>query len=39
LLLTTYKRRLRGIVEAAPSWMTEEILNTSERIGDGRAPL
>jgi hypothetical protein len=39
LLPHIYKRRLRGIVEAAPSWVTEEILSASERIGDRRAAL
>ena len=29
LLMTCYKRRLRGIVAAAPSWMTEEIVGVS----------
>jgi hypothetical protein len=39
LLLAAYKRRLRGIVEAAPAWVTEEILSVSERVGGGRAAL
>ena len=39
LLLYVYKRRLRGIVEAAPTWVGEEILSASERIGDQRAAL
>jgi hypothetical protein len=39
LLLAAYKRRLRGIVEAAPAWVTEEILSASERIGDDRVAL
>jgi len=34
-----YKRRLRAIVAAAPAWMTEEILSTSEHIGDDGAVL
>jgi hypothetical protein len=25
-----YRRRLRGIVEAAPEWMAKEILNASQ---------
>jgi len=33
VLLYVYKRRLRGVAEAAPSWVTEEILSTSERVG------
>jgi hypothetical protein len=39
LLLAAYKRRLRAIVEAVPSWVSEEILSASERIGDDRAVL
>ncbi len=39
LLQAAYKRRLRGIVEVAPSWVTEEILSTSERIGSDRTVL
>ena len=39
LLLYVYKRRLRGIVEAAPDWVSEEILGASEGIGDDRAVL
>lgn len=39
LLLAAYKRRLRAIVGAAPSWVSEEILSVSERIGDKRAAL
>jgi hypothetical protein len=39
LLMAAYKRRLRGIVTAVPSWMTEEIVSASERIGDRRAVL
>ena len=39
LLLYVYKRRLRGIVEAAPAWVSEEILSASEHIGDQRAAL
>ena len=38
-LQATYKERLRGIVAAAPSWVSEEILNASEHIGDHRAVL
>ena len=30
-------KRLRGIVTAAPAWVSEEILSASERIGDTRA--
>ena len=39
LLLYVYKRRLRGIVEAAPPWVSEEILSASERTADDRAVL
>jgi hypothetical protein len=39
LLQAAYKRRLRAVVETAPSWVTEEILSASERIGDARAAL
>jgi hypothetical protein len=38
-LLSAYKHRLRAIVKAAPSWVTEEILSASEQIGDDRAAL
>jgi hypothetical protein len=31
LLMAAYKRRLRVIVEAAPAWVSEEALSTSER--------
>jgi hypothetical protein len=31
LLMAAYKRRLRAIVAAAPAWVSEEILSTSER--------
>lgn len=37
LLLAAHKRRLRAITEAAPDWVSKEILNASERIGDTRA--
>lgn len=36
LLLAAYNRRLRAIVETAPSWVSEEILSASERIQDGQ---
>ena len=39
LLLKAYRRRLRAIVGLAPTWMSEEILSTSERIGDDGAVL
>jgi hypothetical protein len=39
LLLAAYERWLRAIVEAAPAWVSEEILSASERIGDKRAVL
>jgi hypothetical protein len=31
LLMAAYKRRLRAIVAAAPAWVSEEMLSTSER--------
>jgi hypothetical protein len=31
LLMAAYKRRLRGIVAAAPAWVSGEMLSTSER--------
>lgn len=34
-----YKRRLRCIVEAVPTWVGEEIVSASESIGDDRAVL
>jgi len=37
--MAAYKRRLRGIVAAAPDWLAEEILSASEHIGDDRAVL
>ena len=33
-LLAVYKRRLRAIVEAAPAWVSKEMLSASERVGD-----
>jgi hypothetical protein len=39
LLLYVYKRWLRGIVAAAPAWVSEQILSASEHIGDQRAAL
>ena len=39
LLLTSYKGRLRAIVEAAPAWVTEEILSASQRIDQDRSVL
>ena len=39
LLLYLYKRRLRGIVEAAPDWVAEEILSASWHVGDDRPVL
>jgi hypothetical protein len=39
LPMAAYKRCLRAIVEAAPAWVSEEILSASERIGDKRAAL
>jgi hypothetical protein len=29
--MAAYKRRLRGIVKLAPTWVSEEILSASER--------
>jgi hypothetical protein len=31
LLLAAYKRHLRAIVAASPTWVSEEMLSTSER--------
>jgi hypothetical protein len=31
LLMAAYKRRLRAIVVAMPTWVSEEMLSTSER--------
>ena len=39
LLMASYKRRLRGIVKLAPTWVSEETLSASEHIGDDRAVL
>jgi len=39
LLMAAYKRRLRGIVKLAPTWVSEEILSAPEHIGDDRAAL
>ena len=39
LLLAAYKRRLRGIVEIAPSWVAEQILSASQHVGDDRAAV
>ena len=39
LLLAAYKRRLRAIVAVAPTWVTERILEASERIPDPVAAL
>jgi hypothetical protein len=36
LLMAAYKRRPRAIVAAMPTWVSEEILSTSER---GKAAL
>jgi hypothetical protein len=38
-LLQAYRRRLRGIVELAPTWLAEEILSASQRIGSDRAAV
>jgi hypothetical protein len=37
LPLQAYRRRLRGLIELAPAWVGEEILNASEGIGGDRA--
>lgn len=37
LLTAAYKRRLKAIVAAAPSWVGEQILSASGRVGDDRA--
>ena len=39
LLLAAYKRRLRAIVAVEPTWVTERILEASERIPDPVAEL
>ena len=39
LLIAAYKRRLRGIVKLAPTWVSEELLSASEHIGDDRPAL
>ena len=39
LLLASYRQRLRAVVEAAPAWMTDEILSASRRISDDRSAL
>jgi hypothetical protein len=31
LLMAAYKRRLRAIVKVVPTWVSEEMLSTSER--------
>ena len=36
LLTAAYKRRLKAIVAAAPSWVGEQILSASEHVGDDR---
>jgi hypothetical protein len=38
-LLQAYRRRLRGLIELAPEWVTEEMLSASERIGSERAAV
>jgi hypothetical protein len=35
-LLQAYRRRLRAIVEAAPSWVAEAILSASQHIDEKR---
>jgi hypothetical protein len=37
LLLQAYRRRLRAIIVAAPSWMGEQILSASEGVGEKEA--
>jgi len=39
VLLYAYKRRLRGVVEVAPAWVSEQIVSASEHTGDDRAVL
>jgi hypothetical protein len=39
LLLQSYRRRLRGIVASAPTWVSEEIFSASQAIGDDRPVL
>lgn len=39
LLPQAHRQRLRAIIEAAPSWMGEEILSVSQAIGEKRAAV
>jgi len=39
LLMAAYRHRLRAIVAAAPTWVSEEILSASEHIRNDRAVL
>jgi hypothetical protein len=39
LLLQAYRPRLRAIVASAPTWISEEVLSASERIGQDRAAV
>jgi hypothetical protein len=39
LLLQAYRRRLRESVASAPTWVSEEILSASQRIGGDRPVL
>jgi hypothetical protein len=39
LLLASYKRRLRAIVEVAPEWVTEKILSASELAGERKVTV
>lgn len=38
-LLQAYRRRLRAIVVAAPSWLAEGIPSASEQVGGGRSEV
>ena len=39
LLLAEYKRRLRGIVKAAPMWVNERIMSASELIKEQKVTV
>jgi hypothetical protein len=39
LIQAAYKRRIQSVVETVLTWMSEEMLSPSERVGDQRAAL
>ena len=39
LLRAAHRYRLRGLIQAAPAWVAEEILSASEHIGEDRAAV